>query len=151
MKTHTDLEQSMKLSEILPIDSADMNHSRKSNGHSYVDYAAVGNPNNMNYYSLPCWSLAALLDALPYTIKLSHDTIDANGNPAYKNESYKFSINRCGLFGDKWNIQYYGKHQRQLGKRYKELYIDLFFSESHDNLIDACYEMMVKLHEQKVL
>ena len=157
MKSYTDLEQSKKLAEILPLESADMAYWKKS--YRPNDYAIMAHhtkelqegfeAKGMEY--ITCWSLAALLDVLPYTIKLSHDTIDVNGNPAYKNESYKFSINRCGLFGDKWNIQYYGKHQRQLGKRYKELYIDLFLTENYDKLIDACYEMILKLHEQKVL
>ena len=152
MKSYTDLEQSKKLAEILPIESADMCFVNDGTA-SKID----ANPYNVRKHMwkdvqlIPCWSLASLLCVLPYTIKLSHDTIDANNNPAYKNECYKFSINRCGLFGDKWNTQYYGKHQRQLGKRYKELYIDLFISENYDNLIDACYEMILKLHERKML
>ena len=142
IKSYTDIEQSRKLAEILPLQGADMawcNNSLK--GVNYVDnfsanlYTVKEMQNVFDnalhgwdkYWELiPCWSLAALLDVLPYTIYLSRDTIDANGNPAYKNECYKFSINRCGLFGDKWNIQYYGKHQRQLGERYKELYIQRY-------------------------
>ena len=47
MKSYTDLNQSKKLAEILPIESADM----------------CFNDNE------PCWSLAALLDILPETIE----------------------------------------------------------------------------------
>ena len=150
MKSYTDLEQSKKLAEILPNESADMHYIIVGTNEEPKHIVGLGEYIGI-LPSIPCWSLAALLEFLPYTIKLSRDTIDANGNPVYKNECYKFSINRCGLFGDKWNIQYYGKYQRQLGKRYKELYIDLFLSENYDNLIDACYEMILKLNELKLL
>ena len=154
IKSFTSLKQSKVLDEILPNESADMHY------HYYIDFDELESiptitEEDDHFILFPkdvrCWSLAALLNVLPYTIKLSNDIIDAAGNPAYKNECYKFSINRCGLFGDKWNTQYYGKHQRQLGKRNKELYIDLFLSENYDNLIDACYEMILKLHEEEML
>ena len=145
IKSFTSLEQSNVLAEILPIESADMFY--RDNG---ID-AKLMWEHNAHKVKYPCWSLAALLNILPDTIKLSNDIIDADGNPAYKNECYKFSINRCGLFGDKWNTQYYGKHQRQLGKRYKELYIDLLLSENYDNPIDACYEMILRLNKLNML
>jgi hypothetical protein len=157
MKSYTDLEQSKKLAEILPIESADMWYSYYGNSKHNPTIAYNGEQwflcqkRNSSHSDIPCWSLTALLSILPYKIKLSHDTIDASGNPAYKNECYKFYINRCGLFGDKWNVQYCGKHERQLGKRYKQLYIDLFLSENYDNPIDACYDMVLKLNEQKLL
>lgn len=151
VKAYTDIVQSKKLAEILPIESADMYYSKHNTIHANTLYGSC----DIQYFNIheyiPCWSLAALLSILPYKIKLSHDVIDASGNPAFKNECYKFSINRCGLFGDKWNVQYYGKHQRQLGKRYKELYIDLLFSENYNNLVDACVEMILKLNELKLL
>lgn len=145
MKAYTDLSQSKKLAEFLPLESADMFY--RTDGSVKLMWEHLKNIP----VTTPCWSLTALLSILPYKIKLSHDVIDANNNPAYKNECYKLSINRCGLFGDKWNVQYYGKHQRQLGKRYKELYIDLFLTENYDNLVDACYEMIISLNELKML
>lgn len=152
IKSHTDLKQSKKLAEILPLESADMVyvHTVDLEGDEHYD---IDFRNNQPLFEddISAWSLTALLNVLPYRIKLSNDAIDADGNPAYKNECYKFSINRCGLFGDKWNTQYYGKHQRQLGKRYKELYIDLLFSENYNNLVDACYELILKLHELNLL
>ena len=146
MKAYTDIEQSKKLAEILPLESADMFYRDNEE-----DVKLMWEHLSEIKVTSPCWSLAALLSILPYKIELSHDVIDTSGNIAYKNECYKLSINRCGLFGDKWNVQYYGKHQRQLGKRYKELYIDLFLTKNHDNLVDACVEMILKLHEQNFL
>ena len=153
MKSYTDLEQSKKLADILPVESADMCWARDDDTMQYDDKPYLNPYKNYTAkeYYLPCYSLAALLSALHYTIKLPYDTIDAGGNRAYANERYKISINRCGLFGDKWNIQYYGTHPRRLGKRYKKLYINLFLSKNYDNLVDACVEMITTLHKEKLL
>lgn len=150
MKSYTDLQQSKNLAEILPLESADMKilpFTEREYRIVPINDISVCNREDEIY----AWSLTALLSVLPYKIKLSHDVIDAHGNTAYKNECYKFSINRCGLFGDEWNVQYYGKHERRLGKRYKDLYIDLLFSENYNNLVDACVAMIEKLHELKML
>ena len=60
MKAYTDLEQSKKLAEILPLGSADM---------FYDQYGVIriGNPKERysDYHQLPVWSLAALLGVLP--------------------------------------------------------------------------------------
>jgi len=56
IKTYTDLEQSKKLAEILPIESADM-------WYSIVDNEAfICLEHHNEYEQIPCWSLAALLD-----------------------------------------------------------------------------------------
>ena len=54
IKAYTDLEQSKKLAEILPPESADMYYDR------------YGTPRPAD---IPCWSLAALLDVIPKHIK----------------------------------------------------------------------------------
>jgi len=64
MKAYTDLDQSKKLAEILPIESADM--FLAMNGilpvmSKYIDDGLV--PGDAT--AIPCWSLAALLDVLP--------------------------------------------------------------------------------------
>ena len=60
MKAYTDIEQSKKLAEILPIESANM---------FYDQYGVIriGNPKERysDYHQLPVWSLAALIDVLP--------------------------------------------------------------------------------------
>ena len=67
MKSYTDLDQSKKLAEILPLESADMFWYRDA-------VTTEVNPRIMNYmqvpklqsmYYSPCWSLTALLDVLP--------------------------------------------------------------------------------------
>jgi len=67
MKSYTDLEQSKKLAEILPIESADMNWTPCDNGKKEY-YKAVNERISTNFekkYHIPCWSLAALLDVMP--------------------------------------------------------------------------------------
>lgn len=66
IKSYTDIEQSRKLAEILPLESADM-HSEavEINGDMvFVVVCGIGDKNKSNYGS-PIWSLAALLDVLP--------------------------------------------------------------------------------------
>ena len=127
MKSYTDSEQSKKLAETLPIESADHHYVRKT-----CDYMGnpvdgkwsepkYGNPNSKyanyfvqnftSYEKLPCWSLAALMNILPSGKALIHDK---------GNRGYKCICNN----------------------------IDTYF---HDNPIDACCEMIIKLYEQKIL
>lgn len=95
MKSYTDIEQSRKLAEILPIESADMLYKQilpKSDRISHVP--EIGNPleslewYNKGYtyagkkalsieeYCIPCWSLAALLELIPknYLIEANKKT-----------------------------------------------------------------------------
>lgn len=64
MKSYTDLEQSKKLAEILPLESADMYWFRDN-----VEVPRMY-PKDMMKDSVsvtcPCWSLAALLKVIPF-------------------------------------------------------------------------------------
>lgn len=80
MKSYTDLEQSRKLAEILPIESAD-NHYWCNGYNNYI--YGLGNSvelkekfeeKGLKY--LPCWSLAALLQVLPLGIYDESDNCD---------------------------------------------------------------------------
>ena len=107
MKSYTDLPQSKKLAEILPLESADM---------FYDQYGVIriGNPKERysDYHQLPVWSLAALMDVL----------------------------DRGALFKTPqgWACQSY-------------MDFKAITSDYHSNPIDACYEMIVKPYEQKLL
>lgn len=61
MKSYTDIEQSRKLAEILPIESADMYWWY--NGQKY--YVETIDHNDFQKGDIRAWSLAALLDVLP--------------------------------------------------------------------------------------
>lgn len=120
MKSYTDLEQSKKLAEILPIDSADMFYNEEQDetySKDIVDtkYPMVireGQKCYLEEYGIPCWSLAALLSVLPRGVNIS--------TPKPTNE-----LGYCC-----WN-------------QYDEIYAS--------NPVDACYEMILKLNEEKLL
>jgi hypothetical protein len=64
IKSYTDLEQSRKLAEILPIESADTCCFKNPNGGiNYYGFPFLQGNKAAN--PIPCWSLAALLDILP--------------------------------------------------------------------------------------
>lgn len=61
MKSYTDLEQSKKLAEFLPLESADMFYTLIDQG-LYLEVKQGIEPSKDD---IPCWSLAALLGVLP--------------------------------------------------------------------------------------
>ena len=122
MKIVTDLDQSKKLAEFLPLESADMFY--RNNG---VD-AKLMWEHNAHKVKYPCWSLAALFGVLPVMI------------------DYKGSLIRLRI--DKGNIG-----QDEYAIWYDDLDNGLSTSIASEakNLVDACYEMIIKLHEMGVL
>lgn len=125
MKAYTDLEQSKKLAEILPIESADMRYGyiapyefsdrMYDGGYDDIPYPKDFLKKNPNFSedeyddSLPCWSLTALLDVYPMIVGRDMDMYCCWQN---------------------------SKH---------------LCSRHYDNPIDACYKMILKLHEQKLI
>ena len=82
IKSYTDILQSRKLADILPLESADMYWSRCTitdfgDGVLKVSYSIE--PFNISQFrntkeDIPCWSLAALLGVLPdYTLQTNTD------------------------------------------------------------------------------
>jgi hypothetical protein len=122
MKLYTDIEQSKKLAEILPLESADMCY--------VIDYAE-SNKYGTDHFKLevdtyglkvrtrdniPCWSLAALLGVLPEYNLQRTDWPDKT--------EYKIVVTTDE---------------------------DNYASKNYDNPVDACYEMIIKLNEQNLL
>ena len=115
MKSYTDLEQSKRLADILPLESADMHYSTwtildgefivSTNQGSTIEDLQEDYGNQI----IPCWSLSALLDVYPMVVGRDMD------------------MYCC------W------QNSKNLHSRH------------YDNPIDACYEMIMKLHEQKIL
>lgn len=62
IKSFTDISQSKKLAEILPVDSADMRYAPFGDTHPWVWDEEV---KLLERGSIPCWSLSALLNILP--------------------------------------------------------------------------------------
>ena len=120
IKSYTDIEQSKKLAEILPLESADMCYVNdgtaiKIDANSYsVRYSMW---KDCVVAIIPCWSLAALLSVLPLP-RLIQDKADDE------------------LF---WQCSAYDED-------------GILLCEIYDNnAINACYEMILKLNELKML
>jgi hypothetical protein len=119
IKSYTDIEQSRKLAEILPLESADM-YWKNGVSNKYIQcltpFVIDDYRSNVNYdYDIPCWSLAALFGVLPF---IDFTTPQLIGTPK--------ALYRC-------------------------MYNDDLKSHAYDNPVDACYEMILKLHELNLL
>ena len=114
MKSYTDLEQSRKLAEILPLESADMYFEPSTGFCTEPSEVRVGDIKYAHPRSIPCWSLAALLDVLPQIV----------------NTQTLFIETSAAL----WHIGYR----------------DVYIARS-ENLVDACCEIIEKLHELNLL
>ena len=130
IKSYTSIEQSRKLAEILPLESADMVLPfRHTKNDEYIPEHVVSR-NYVEVYNemiklpgmgkedicqliQPAWSLAALLGVLPKII--NNETLFIETSAAL------------------WHIGY------------RNIYIARV-----DNPIDACYELILKLHEFKI-
>ena len=73
IKAYTDLEQSKKLAEILPIESADMMYHSVETEYGSGVFVAISKVitngfENDDFYidDIPCWSLTALLKVMPF-------------------------------------------------------------------------------------
>lgn len=119
IKSYTDISQSRKLAEILPIESADMWYWHFPTAPTYNNYGYPMFHKGEGIRNVPCWSLAALLDVLPNKLQIALAINDFQGD---RKEKYAIG----SVEHDKY---------------------DCFA----DNSIDACYEMIIKLHEQNLL
>ena len=126
MKSYTDLDQSKKLAELLPLESADAFYMM---GDEPVDIAVIYGFVTYKHLkeqvaykrAVPCWSLAALLGVLPDSI---YDNTDEFSQLEFSKKSVAY------IQGTTDGIK---------------------IGALKDNLVDACYEMILKLHELKML
>ena len=121
IKSYTDIEQSRKLAEILPIESADMYWFRDDTETPKIY------PKNMMKDSvsvtLPCWSLTALLNILN-SIDGWYPGIDAQ-------------VGEDNL----WRICMFSY----------ETGSDISTAATNKELVDTCYEVILKLKEKNLL
>ena len=127
IKSFTDLSQSKKLAEILPLESADMLWEQ----HGTEPYVTVKpwttRGKSIGCHCFSCWSLAALYGILPNNKKES-TTLSRGG---WNIESIEYI--------DNWWCEYEDEsHTKD-------------FAVSADNPVDACYEVIIKLYELKIL
>ena len=123
MKSYTNIEQSKKLAEILPMNSADGYWFKGFPCQPYMVYTK-GTPNPGEH--ILCWSLSALLDVL-------ESEIDGE-----EGETYQLNIEKDGT---QWHVWY--------RERYDEA--SPIVVESTEELVYACYELIIKLKERNLL
>lgn len=123
MKSFTDIEQSKKLADILPLESADFHFSANQSPQGYLEKPIWGNSEYADYNAFPCWSLSALLSVLPY-----HLIVD--------NQRYVFSM-----------IKGFDKNGETYAIKYAIFNTTFYFhlTDYYNNPVDACVEMIVKL------
>lgn len=130
IKSYTDLEQSKKLAEILPLESADMYYcygmdiNTKKWDYDIVP-TIIDESNQIDIGDIPCWSLAALSEFILPSV------VDDDGN------NYKFYLSKDGL--DRW-IAYY-----------KSCDVSIHICEESDNMIDVIFEMICWLKAEKYI
>lgn len=127
IKSFSDLEQSKKLAEILPLESADMEYMFLKKDNSMVGRVPFVKDGyeepDCGYNTVLCWSLAAMISTLPQSIEFK-------GNKYY----LRFMKEYVEYANDEISIT--GRCLHTIG---------------NDNLVDACVEMIIKLHEQNLL
>lgn len=118
IKSFTSLEQSKKLAEVLPLESADMYYCKEGGLPHWKPVYET------DYFTLrdtdfPSWSLSTLLDVLPTKLQIVLAINDFQGD---RKEKYVIG----SVEHDKYDCY-------------------------ADNPVDACYEMIIRLHELKML
>ena len=138
IKSYSDLQQSRKLAEILPLESADM--FLAINGtipmvSKYIDDGFITADNT----AIPCWSLAALMNLLPS---------EFTEKGKYSETTYEIDIRKYALTKDVDIYQIaYGNY-----KFYEDgnsSWKDMINTGEKENLIDAAFEMICWLKENK--
>ena len=115
IKSFTDLEQSKKLAEILPLESADMSYLPTHSGdkHHYTPSLMIYSERNklpyIDEYCIPCWSLAALLGVLPdYTLQTNTDGtvfVVCDSKKPMISDTYSNPVDACAAMIEKLHEQ----------------------------------------------
>ena len=134
MKAYTDIEQSKKLAEILPLESADMCYIKHASSDNLtwrfddelppmvLSRTPIG---KIKAEILPCWSLAALFDLIPSKIYDDSNSMYLQINK----EDNGYQLAYTDPYGDFGNTE----------------------TDKYDNFVDACYDMILKLYELKLI
>ena len=126
IKYYTDLSQSKKLAEILPIESADMSWVSNGLGKPFARTIQIkGDPEEL----CACWSLAALLNVLPFHLIVN-------------NQRYAFMMHKCLDKDGETYIFKYNVYNTD---------VCLYSTAYWGNSVDAAYEMIIKLYDLELL
>jgi hypothetical protein len=123
IKSFTDIPQSQILAKILPHESADMHYRDWKRMTKSIRIAHVGSAGEND---LPCWSLASLLEQIPYEV------CDDDGNSSY------LQINKDD---DMYQLEYTDPSE----------IFESIETNRYEHFVDACVEMIEKLHKLNLL
>ena len=123
MKSYTDIEQSKNLAEFLPLESADMYYTHGAVAPDIM----IGCKQDYRCYTM-CWSLAALLEIIPVITE-------------YNDTSIRLRIDKGPFGNDEYAIWYEDL----------QTILSTDIEAEADNFIDACYKMIMRLHELNIL
>ena len=137
MKAYTDIEQSKKLAEILPKESADMYYFFNFDSGIYeisiVSYQNLvvpkyAQPDDGFGQVIPCWSLSALMELIPFQI-------------IGKNERYGFrQLKGYNTQGETYYFEYISSINQRLYETYH-----------WNNPLDAAFEMVCWLKKEEYI
>lgn len=128
MKSYTDLEQSKKLAEILSLESADMHYNNASiEGVNYVDeHRAELMEYNRAIKVLSKCTINPLFEVIPcWSLAALINMLPKRFRLLKRNKITYYA--KIGVLGNSKTTKFY------------------------DNPIDACYEMIIKLHKMNLL
>ena len=150
MKAYTDIEQSKKLANILPLESADMcwtNHcygsirsSMTVSSKTIEEYKELltrfGDLTNIDVF-YPCWSLAALINLLPSDITVVEE---------YLTTQYNIRIRKYKVVDDMDVYQIAYGNYGSSGSWH-----DMINTGEKESLLDAAFEMICWLKKEKYI
>lgn len=131
IKSYTNIKQSRKLAEFLPLESADMyyfgidDYPNSSKQYHEILIGKIDKDDIDEFGHIPCWSLAALLN--------------------YLREIDFFPEIEADEHGVTMSINYYDEEEARLLAPVHNIKVKA------ESFIDACVSMIEKLHEQKLL
>lgn len=138
MKSYTDISQSKRLAEILPLESSDMEYllehwiDEKTGRHKEEYYeipvVKVDDDCPLQQITLPCWSLAALLGVLPSRL--------FDSTPKRKELYLLPDLDKSYCFYRQFAVKTKG---------------EIYLLTEGVCPVDACVKMIMKLHELKML
>lgn len=144
IKSYTDIEQSKVLAEILPLDSADYFYKYCIGHYNSIYYRLEMYPYNEGgnkNHDIPCWSLAALLNLLPS---------EFTQKGKYSTTTYKIDIRKY-KFTDDIDLHQiaYGSIKFDVDGQYS--FKDMVNTGEKENLVDACYQMLLELKKRNLI
>ena len=137
IRAYTTIEQSKKLAEILPVETADMTYCAIHNIGQAIHHCNVPIFAHAMNEDIPCWSLAALMKLLP-------SKFTERGR--YSETTYKIDIRKYTLTDDVDLYQIaYGSIKFDVDGH--DSFKDMINTGQKEDLLDAAFQMICWLKE----